>query len=147
MFPIDWSPGTTSRQKISPGHPRDIERYNGFDMFMRHAKRVVIVVVGGTLLLVGVALLVLPGPAFVVIPVALAILATEFAWAKHLLKKARDVVSAAASRVNTTRHTEDMADTADAADTQREPTKDPANKDSHHSSAGYDRTTSQESTS
>ncbi len=37
-------------------------------------------VIGGTILLIGVALIVLPGPAFVVIPVGLAVLATEFLW-------------------------------------------------------------------
>src|SRR5216117_3353335 len=53
------------------------------------AKRVVVSVVGATVLLIGVALLVLPGPAFIVIPVGLAILATEYAWARRWLKKAR----------------------------------------------------------
>ena len=38
---------------------------------------------GGAVLLVGMALLVLPGPAFVVIPAGLAILATEFEWARR----------------------------------------------------------------
>jgi uncharacterized protein (TIGR02611 family) len=46
------------------------------------------VVVGFTLLLGGVAMLVLPGPALAVIPVALAILSLEFAWAGRLLEKA-----------------------------------------------------------
>ena len=41
--------------------------------------------VGTTVLMVGVALLVLPGPGIVVILVGLAILATEFAWAKRRL--------------------------------------------------------------
>ena len=36
----------------------------------------------------GVAMLVLPGPAFAVIPIALAILSLEFAWAGRLLEKA-----------------------------------------------------------
>lgn len=58
----------------------------------RTAKRLVIAVVGGTVLLVGVAMIVLPGPAFVVIPLGLAILATEFVWAKRLLKKVKDRV-------------------------------------------------------
>lgn len=52
----------------------------------RHARRVVVAVVGGTVLLVGIALLVLPGPAFVVIPVGLGILAIEFAWARRWLE-------------------------------------------------------------
>ena len=37
---------------------------------------------------VGIAMLALPGPAFVVIPIGLAILSLEFAWAEHLLEKA-----------------------------------------------------------
>jgi uncharacterized protein (TIGR02611 family) len=46
------------------------------------------VVVGLTLLFGGIAMLVLPGPAFVVIPIGLAILSLEFAWADRLLEKA-----------------------------------------------------------
>jgi uncharacterized protein (TIGR02611 family) len=52
-------------------------------------KRVIVSVVGATVLLIGIALLVLPGPAFVVIPIGLGILATEYAWARRWLKKAR----------------------------------------------------------
>jgi hypothetical protein len=53
-------------------------------------KRIAILVVGSTVLVIGVALLVLPGPAFIVIPVGLAILAVEFAWARRWLRKARE---------------------------------------------------------
>jgi tellurite resistance protein TerC len=56
---------------------------------LRQIKRIVVAVIGGTVILVGLALLVLPGPAFVVIPMGLAILATEFAWAKHWIGKAK----------------------------------------------------------
>jgi uncharacterized protein (TIGR02611 family) len=60
-------------------------------------RRVIVSVVGATVVLIGIALLVLPGPAFVVIPVGLAILATEYAWARLWLRKVRrfasDVVS------------------------------------------------------
>lgn len=41
------------------------------------------------MLLFGVALIVLPGPAFIVIPAGLAILATEFLWARRLLKQVK----------------------------------------------------------
>ncbi len=51
------------------------------------ALRIVKIVIGFTLLLVGISLIVLPGPAFVVIPVALGILAGEFVWAKKLLAR------------------------------------------------------------
>ena len=60
---------------------------------VRHARRLIVAVVGVTVLLIGVALLVLPGPAFVVIPVGLAILAAEFAWARSLLHRVRRSIS------------------------------------------------------
>ena len=56
---------------------------------MRHVKRIVVAVVGGTVLILGIALVVLPGPAFLVIPVVLAILAIEFAWARRWLQQGR----------------------------------------------------------
>ena len=57
---------------------------------LRHAWRLVILVVGGTVLAIGVAMLILPGPAFVVIPIGLAILASEFVWAQRLLHKIKE---------------------------------------------------------
>ena len=50
--------------------------------------RAAFVVAGFLTLGAGLALLVLPGPAFVVIPIGLAILSLEFAWAERLLEKA-----------------------------------------------------------
>lgn len=58
----------------------------------RKARRIVVLLIGGTVLLVGVVLLVTPGPAFVVIPVGLGILAIEFSWARRWLRKVRDLV-------------------------------------------------------
>ena len=52
-------------------------------------KRIAVTMVGGTVLAIGLALIVLPGPAFVVIPAGLAILAVEFAWARRWLRSAR----------------------------------------------------------
>ena len=60
---------------------------------LRAAKRVVVAVVGGTVTLVGIAMIVLPGPAIVVIPLGLSILATEFVWARRYIQKARHVVA------------------------------------------------------
>ena len=56
-------------------------------------RRVIVSVLGATVLLIGVALLVLPGPAFVVIPVGLAILATEYTWARRWLGRVRRIAS------------------------------------------------------
>jgi uncharacterized protein (TIGR02611 family) len=52
-------------------------------------RRAIVGVIGFTVLLIGIAMIVLPGPAFLVIPLGLAILATEFVWAEVLLKKAK----------------------------------------------------------
>ena len=59
----------------------------------QQVKRLVISVTGFTLLIVGIAMLVLPGPAILVIPAGLGILATEFIWARRLLKMARNTFS------------------------------------------------------
>ena len=56
-------------------------------------RRVIVSVVGATVVLIGIALLVLPGPAFVVIPVGLAILGTEYAWVRRWLRKVRRIAS------------------------------------------------------
>ncbi len=53
------------------------------------ARRIVVFVIGSTVLLIGIAMVVLPGPAVIVIPLGLAILATEFVWAKDWLRYAR----------------------------------------------------------
>lgn len=63
------------------------------DQAYRNARRIAIAVLGGTVLLLGLALTVLPGPAFVVIPLGLAILSIEFAWARHMLKRVRRSIS------------------------------------------------------
>jgi tellurite resistance protein TerC len=89
--------------KMRPGSQN--RRSTGFRAWTKHlisvwnlenikiAKRVIVSVVGATVLLIGVALLILPGPAFIVIPVGLAILASEYAWARRWLSKVRRMAS------------------------------------------------------
>lgn len=57
------------------------------------ARRIAVAVVGSTVLLLGLVMLVTPGPALVVIPVGLAILSIEFTWARLWLKKVRETIS------------------------------------------------------
>ena len=68
----------------------------------RRIRKIFVAIAGVTLLLVGAALLFLPGPGTVVIAVGLGLLATQFVWAKRLLKRiekeARDAVNAARGR-------------------------------------------------
>ncbi len=56
---------------------------------LRQVWRLIVLVVGVTVVGVGVAMIVLPGPAVVVIPAGLGILATEFLWARRLLERVR----------------------------------------------------------
>lgn len=56
---------------------------------LKFLKRIVVAIVGFSVLLVGVAMIILPGPALIIIPLGLAILATEFVWAQRLLTKAK----------------------------------------------------------
>jgi uncharacterized protein (TIGR02611 family) len=67
-----------------------------FSYTLKKVKRLIIGVVGGTIVLIGIALLVLPGPAFIVIPIGLGLLATEFVWARRLLKKVKAQIEKAA---------------------------------------------------
>ena len=57
------------------------------------AKRFVVAVIGVSILLAGIAMIILPGPAIIVIPLGLGILATEFVWARSLLHKIKDRIA------------------------------------------------------
>lgn len=57
------------------------------------ARRITIAIIGGTVVLVGVVLLVTPGPGVLIIAAGLAILAIEFAWARVWLARIRDSVT------------------------------------------------------
>ena len=59
----------------------------------RTARRVAVLAVGSTVVLLGVVMLVTPGPGLIVIPVGLAILSVEFAWARLWLRKVRESIS------------------------------------------------------
>lgn len=64
-----------------------------FDLTYKTGRRIVVAVVGSSVLLIGIVMLVTPGPAFIVIPVGLAILAVEFVWARRWLAKLREMIS------------------------------------------------------
>jgi tellurite resistance protein TerC len=70
-----------------------------FNIAYRLARRIVIAVVGFSVLAVGIAMMVLPGPAFIVIPIGLGILGLEFAWARRWLKTVKEKAEAVARTV------------------------------------------------
>jgi putative transmembrane protein PGPGW len=61
-------------------------------------RKLIVGVFGVTILLIGLAMVVLPGPAFIVIPVGIGILATEFAWARRAVRRARVMIAKARGR-------------------------------------------------
>ena len=63
-----------------------------------HIKRIIVTVVGSTILVGGVLMFFTPGPAIVVIPVGLAVLGTEYAWARRWLRNARKMARKAVSQ-------------------------------------------------
>ncbi|MEJ2193378.1 MAG: PGPGW domain-containing protein [Ignavibacteriaceae bacterium] len=56
-------------------------------MKLASVKRVVVTVIGFILLSISILLIIFPGPAFIVIPIGLAILSTEYEWAKKVFAK------------------------------------------------------------
>jgi tellurite resistance protein TerC len=67
------------------------------------ARKIIVLAVGSTLLLIGAAMVALPGPALLVIPLGLAVLGTEFVWARRLLRRLRGEVRDFATRNGTPR--------------------------------------------
>ena len=57
------------------------------------ARRVAIAVLGSTIIAIGIVMIVAPGPALIVIPIGLAILGIEFAFARRWLKSLRETIS------------------------------------------------------
>ncbi len=58
-------------------------------------RKVVYAIIGLTVLLLGIAMIVLPGPAIILIPLGLAILASEYAWARRIIRRGRVFVEKA----------------------------------------------------
>jgi uncharacterized protein (TIGR02611 family) len=57
------------------------------------AKRIVIAIVGGTMVLLGIVMIVTPGPGLLGIAIGLGILGVEFTWARLWLKRLRESIS------------------------------------------------------
>ena len=70
----------------------------GLNLLPAPLRKLIVGVIGITILLIGVAMVVLPGPAFIVIPIGLGILATEFAWARRAIRRARVMLAKARGR-------------------------------------------------
>jgi putative transmembrane protein PGPGW len=56
-------------------------------------RRFLIGAIGFSVILIGLIMIVLPGPAFIVVPLGVAILASEFAWARRVWRRGRILIS------------------------------------------------------
>jgi tellurite resistance protein TerC len=72
-----------------PGPSPADQQKSAIKAIIRHTRRLIIGVIGGTVVILGVLLLVLPGPGLAVIALGVAILAVEFAWAKRVLDRGK----------------------------------------------------------
>jgi uncharacterized protein (TIGR02611 family) len=54
---------------------------------LKQGRRLIVAVVGVTVLVAGIAMLALPGPGMLVIALGLGILGAEFVWARRLLRR------------------------------------------------------------
>ncbi len=65
----------------------------GLNLLPAPLRKLIIAVIGLTILVLGIAMVVLPGPAVIVIPIGLGVLATEFAWARRAVRRARVMIA------------------------------------------------------
>ncbi|MGQ0521987.1 MAG: PGPGW domain-containing protein [Actinomycetota bacterium] len=61
----------------------------------RNSKRIAVSVAGGILVLLGLVMIVLPGPGILVIALGFAVLGTEYAWAAAALERTKRSASSA----------------------------------------------------
>lgn len=58
-----------------------------------HLRRFLIGTIGFSIVLIGLVMIVLPGPAIIIVPLGFAILASEFAWARRVWRRGTILVS------------------------------------------------------
>ncbi|MGK9477275.1 PGPGW domain-containing protein [Melioribacter sp. OK-6-Me] len=62
-------------------------------MTKKKLKKLIISLTGGTLLMLGIIMIIIPGPAYLIIPAGLSILGTEYLWAEELNKKIKNKIN------------------------------------------------------
>lgn len=101
MNPTDHSSSPESQQPPPRVWVHSLPRAIWLAVWLR---KLVVLILGCSVVAVGVVMIVTPGPAIVVIPAGIAILATEFFWAKRLLAWVRERIT---RRLNSTAKTPD----------------------------------------
>ena len=68
-----------------------IFRRVGLDQVHPVIRRAVVGLIGTTIVLVGLLMVFLPGPGALVVLIGLAVLGTEFVWARQVIRRAREL--------------------------------------------------------
>ena len=83
---------------------------------LRQARRLVVLVIGSTILVIAGVLILLPGPpGWPMIPLGLGILATEFLWARRLLMRIKEGALNVARKGLGNPNAEETSETSDPA--------------------------------
>lgn len=80
-----------------PPNPAEVLQF-----VVRSSKRVAVSIVGGMLVLIGLAMFVLPGPGILVVVLGFAVLGTEYAWAAAALERTKKVAAQASKAARNT---------------------------------------------
>lgn len=75
---------------------------------LKKARQLVVAIIGSTVVLIGIIMIFTPGPAVVVIPLGLGILATEFVWARTLLQQVKQYIEKKVTTQKTKQATEEQ---------------------------------------
>lgn len=105
--PVPVKPRTFNA-RFNAGLSRVLEQLKVQDV--PHIHRIIITVVGGTVLLLGAAMVFLPGPGSLVMLAGLALLGTEYAWARRLMRKGRLMAHKALSKTQQIFSSKDKAE-------------------------------------
>lgn len=84
FFAARWGWAGAESDLASPLGP-DAERLAR--MTLKPARKLIVLVVGLTIVVIGILMMIGPGPGLLVVPIGLAVLASEFLWAKRLLRR------------------------------------------------------------
>jgi len=82
----------------------------------RQTRKLIVLVVGVTVVLIGIAMIFMPGPGSVVIPLGLVILGTEFDWARRLLRRFKEEAKKWSRRFSRKKTQDSGTDSADPMD-------------------------------
>ena len=84
-------PGPGAPDAVSSSGESVLENVEGLiGLALRQIRRLLVFLIGTSVVLIGVIMFFTPGPAIIVIPLGLGILAIEFAWARLLLRRFRE---------------------------------------------------------